>query len=48
MVSTGLNHSCGIATDGVAYCWGTNPHGQLGTVHGDPPSLSLAATTRSP
>ncbi|HEY6927935.1 MAG TPA: Ig-like domain-containing protein [Steroidobacteraceae bacterium] len=29
-VATGLFHSCGIATSGAAYCWGTNSAGQLG------------------
>jgi alpha-tubulin suppressor-like RCC1 family protein len=26
----GEGHSCGIATDGAAFCWGANDHGQLG------------------
>lgn len=29
-VVTGLHHSCGLATDGSARCWGWNPYGQLG------------------
>jgi alpha-tubulin suppressor-like RCC1 family protein len=29
-VDTGWEHSCGIATDNRAYCWGLNQHGQLG------------------
>jgi alpha-tubulin suppressor-like RCC1 family protein len=30
MVDPGYAHSCGVATDGVAYCWGENWEGQLG------------------
>ncbi len=29
-VSTGGNHTCGVTTNGGAYCWGANDHGQLG------------------
>ena len=29
-ISAGGSHSCGIATDNKAYCWGLNDHGQLG------------------
>ncbi|MEP7326142.1 MAG: Ig-like domain-containing protein [Gemmatimonadota bacterium] len=29
-ISSGSGHSCGIATDGVAYCWGSNWSGELG------------------
>lgn len=30
MVSGGAHHSCGVAVDGTAYCWGLNQYGQLG------------------
>ncbi len=30
-VSTGLFHSCGLTTNGAAYCWGWNAVGQLGS-----------------
>lgn len=30
LVTAGYFHSCGLATGGVAYCWGQNASGQLG------------------
>jgi alpha-tubulin suppressor-like RCC1 family protein len=29
-VSTGSRHSCGVGSDGAAYCWGSNAFGALG------------------
>lgn len=29
-ISAGQGHTCGVTTDGVAYCWGANGNGQLG------------------
>ena len=34
-VSAGWAQACGVATDGKAYCWGTNQAGQLGTTATD-------------
>ncbi|HUX32984.1 MAG TPA: hypothetical protein VMV51_03860 [Gemmatimonadaceae bacterium] len=30
-ISAGYSHTCGLATNGEAYCWGMNDRGQLGT-----------------
>ena len=30
-ISAGSTHTCAIALDGVAYCWGDNYWGQMGT-----------------
>ena len=37
-VSAGSSHSCGVISDGTAYCWGDNQFGQLGS--GDTTSSS--------
>jgi alpha-tubulin suppressor-like RCC1 family protein len=29
-VSSGVGHTCGVTTGNVAYCWGSNPSGELG------------------
>jgi alpha-tubulin suppressor-like RCC1 family protein len=29
-VSVGGRHTCGVTTDGFAYCWGSNGYGELG------------------
>jgi alpha-tubulin suppressor-like RCC1 family protein len=30
-ISAGTQHSCGLTTSQVVYCWGLNNHGQLGS-----------------
>jgi alpha-tubulin suppressor-like RCC1 family protein len=29
-LTAGARHTCGLAADGAAWCWGSNQHGQLG------------------
>ena len=29
-ITAGIWHTCGVGSDGLAYCWGYNSHGQLG------------------
>jgi alpha-tubulin suppressor-like RCC1 family protein len=41
MVSVGASLDCGVSTDGVAYCWGSDDYGQLGI-----DSATLVATCR--
>ena len=41
-MSAASDHTCGVATTGTTYCWGSNRRGQLGT--GD----SVPALTPTP
>ena len=48
-VSTGVYHTCGLATSGAIYCWGDNYSGQLGNgttsyVNGTPVAVSGGLT----
>ena len=41
-VATGESHTCGLAVDGTAYCWGAGRSGQLGNGQlGDSPRPAL-------
>ncbi|HUF34744.1 MAG TPA: hypothetical protein VMN37_02285 [Gemmatimonadales bacterium] len=50
-LAAGSTHTCGVATDGVAWCWGNNIRGQLGTTvnnGSDAPTPPQARAARSP
>ncbi len=36
-VSAGIEHACGVASDGSAWCWGANEFGELGIPPEDSP-----------
>lgn len=35
-LTTGYYHTCGLSISGIAWCWGSNDHGQLGVAAADP------------
>ena len=43
-VSAGYGFTCGVTTDDLAYCWGTNGSGQLGDGTTNPRSRPHAVT----
>jgi len=43
-IAPGGSHTCAITTAGVAYCWGTNSLGQLGTGNQTPSSTPVAVS----
>ncbi|HMG18202.1 MAG TPA: Ig-like domain-containing protein [Gemmatimonadales bacterium] len=46
-LSAGHNHTCGLATNGRAYCWGINYFGQLGIGSATGPEECIAGTACS-
>ena len=45
-LTAGFEHTCGVTTDGVAYCWGDNSFGQLG--NDLPPEVSCPEGSDNP
>ncbi len=45
-IAVGDHHTCGWTTAGVAYCWGRNDHGELGTGNGDEALVPTAVHDR--
>ncbi len=45
-IEAGESHTCAVAADNRAYCWGDNTHGQLGT--GALPDLTCTLNTLQP
>jgi alpha-tubulin suppressor-like RCC1 family protein len=45
-IEAGYQRACGLTTDGAAYCWGLNDHGQLGD--GTTEDRSLPVAVRGP
>jgi alpha-tubulin suppressor-like RCC1 family protein len=44
-VSPGGDHVCGVSTENLAYCWGSNSLGQLGSITGGADRLSPIAVS---
>lgn len=44
-LSAGVFHTCGLTADGIAYCWGRNVHGQLGSYHADVSPVPIRVST---
>jgi len=43
-VSAGSGRTCGVTTSDAAYCWGSNPNGQLGNGTTTSSSLPVAVS----
>src|SRR3569623_805938 len=43
-VSAGAEHTCGLKTDGTAFCWGSNQYGPLGAAHVDTVCTNTSTT----
>jgi len=45
IISSGQNHTCAVASDNNAYCWGANVYGQLGNSSTTNSSVPVAVST---
>ena len=43
-ISAGGSHTCGLTTNGVAYCWGGNYYGQLGNTNSPQSTVPVIVT----
>jgi prepilin-type N-terminal cleavage/methylation domain-containing protein len=44
-ISAGLYHTCAVASNGKAYCWGNNGNGQLGNASNSQSNVPVAVNT---
>lgn len=45
VLTAGVFHTCGLTAEGVAYCWGGNEYGQLGSFHATASAVPIRVST---
>ena len=45
VLTAGVYHTCGLTAEGVAYCWGGNASGQLGSFHANASAVPIRVST---